>query len=264
MVVNENDIYSALKKLGISSGDCVIVHSSLSSFGYVEGGADAVIDALLKTLWPHGTLVMPTLCQRDKDLRFETWDIAKSPSDVGHVTEVFRRRWDSVRSDHPTHSVAAIGPMAEEITAGHGQASGRPGPWGDAAFAVDSPWQKLCDLNAKIILVGVDFTKNTMVHMVEHLIVERAFNRFPPEKREAKVEALWGWQKHGVWPAYDRLKLQAEMDNRGLISRVNCGSGVITAVCAGPFVEVSLSIMEADPAQWFEKDFCQWYGETGD
>ena len=48
------------QKLGLKKGDIAGVHSSLSSFGYVEGGADAVIDALLKVVGEEGTVVMPT------------------------------------------------------------------------------------------------------------------------------------------------------------------------------------------------------------
>ena len=50
MVVTERDIIAALNDVGIRRGDVVIVHSSLKSMGYVEGGADTVIDALLKVL----------------------------------------------------------------------------------------------------------------------------------------------------------------------------------------------------------------------
>ena len=168
------DIAFAVKSLGVVEGDIIVVHSSLSSLGCVDGGADTLIDAFIEVLGPNGTMIMPTLCQRDKERRFETWDIAKSPSDVGKTTEAFRLRPQSLRSNHPTHSVAAAGRLAAEIVSGHPSDYGRTGPWGDAAFAKGSPWQKIYDLNAGIVMVGVDLKANTMVHFIEHLIVERA------------------------------------------------------------------------------------------
>jgi aminoglycoside N3'-acetyltransferase len=59
-VVTKEELKRGLRKLGLKEGDTVGVHSSLSSFGYVEGGADAVIDALLEVVGEEGTIVMPT------------------------------------------------------------------------------------------------------------------------------------------------------------------------------------------------------------
>jgi len=60
-VVRRQMIGDGLRALGLGAGDLVVVHSSLSSFGWVDGGADAVIDALLAAVAPGGTVVMPTL-----------------------------------------------------------------------------------------------------------------------------------------------------------------------------------------------------------
>ena len=60
-MVTKQDILFSLSLMGIQSGDLLLVHSALSSIGQVEGGADTVIDALLETIGPKGTLVMSTL-----------------------------------------------------------------------------------------------------------------------------------------------------------------------------------------------------------
>ena len=54
-----------LSALGLCPGDTVIVHSSLSALGHVEGGADTVIDALKELLTEEGTLLFPALSFRD-------------------------------------------------------------------------------------------------------------------------------------------------------------------------------------------------------
>ena len=116
------DLYSvrdALCTLGVTDGDILLFHSSLKSFGYIEGGADAVIDGALLAVGDCGTLVAPTLVQRDFANAYKNWDKNRTPSDVGRITEVFRKRPEALRSDQATHSVAAIGPMAKFLTEGH-------------------------------------------------------------------------------------------------------------------------------------------------
>ena len=78
-VVTKTDIKNALTELGIQKGDVMVVHSSLKSFGHVEGGADAVIDACLETLTPSGTLVFPTLIQKDFAYAYDTWQCHSLP-----------------------------------------------------------------------------------------------------------------------------------------------------------------------------------------
>ena len=67
--VTKEDIKKGLAELGLKRGDVVGVHSSLSSFGYVEGGADTVIDALLETVGEEGAVVMPTYSTNREDVQ---------------------------------------------------------------------------------------------------------------------------------------------------------------------------------------------------
>ena len=110
--VTREEIAAALKEVGVQCGDTVMFHSSLSSMGWVVGGADTVIEGFLAAVGTNGTVVVPTLCRMpdgERHLTFARWNIVTSPSCVGHITEVFRHRPDAVRSDHGTHSVSAIG-----------------------------------------------------------------------------------------------------------------------------------------------------------
>ncbi|MBR2021213.1 MAG: AAC(3) family N-acetyltransferase [Clostridia bacterium] len=91
VTVTKEDIKASALKLGIKDGDSVIVHSSLKSLGYVEGGADAVIDGFLEAVGKDGTLIFPTLCSQDWKHVYENWHM-DAPSDVGYITNVFRKR----------------------------------------------------------------------------------------------------------------------------------------------------------------------------
>lgn len=128
--VSKEDIAEGLRKLGLKKDDVVGVHSSLSSFGYVEGGADAVIDALLEVVGEEGSIVMPThstnrvfvdLTPELKAanvswlLKILPYDPEETPCSTGAIPEAFRKRVGVKRSFHPLLSLAAIGPKAGEI-----------------------------------------------------------------------------------------------------------------------------------------------------
>jgi aminoglycoside 3-N-acetyltransferase len=154
-VVRKTDLVQGLAALGIRSGDVLMLHSALSSLGQVEGGAPAVVEAILGWLGPEGTLVVPTLTDAAQPFAPET-----SPSTVGRLSEVVRQWPGAVRSRHPTHAVAAIGPKAHYLTASHE----RTLPCG-----LDSPYGKLGALRGWVLLLGVDQDRNTTWHTAETL-----------------------------------------------------------------------------------------------
>lgn len=154
MAVTKKDIVEGLRELGLKPGDTVIVHSALRSFGEVDGGADAVVDALLEAVG-GGNLVVPTF-------NFEPgiWDRSNTPSIVGAITEAVRARPDAIRSNHPTHSVAVIGPLAEAIAEGHENVD---------PFARGSSLYKALQARAKILQLGVTHTTNSTMHVAEEI-----------------------------------------------------------------------------------------------
>jgi aminoglycoside 3-N-acetyltransferase len=239
-------------------------HSSLSSMGTVEGGPNTVIDGFLDAVGPRGTVAVPTLCQsqpQDRPNALETWNIRTSPSYVGLITETFRLRPDAIRSDHFTHSVAAIGARAAELTADHGAFGLRPGPFGERAFAKASPWQRFVDWNAAYCFVGVTFRVNTMVHYVESLIVERALDRIEPAGRAQAAAKVVGWLKPGVWPTVrveDREIIERMLADRDVVRYGKIGSATLHCARARPMVQNWVEIMEAAPAKWFPAEFMAW------
>ena len=162
--VDKAKFKNAFRQLGLKENDLVIVHTSLSRFGYVEGGAPAVIEAFLETVGPGGTVAMPTF---SFDRRMQEYvaadplfDVATTPSMMGRITEDFRLLAGAKRSLHPTHSVAAIGPLADKLLEGHENSS--------TPFGPGTPYSKLPELNGKVILMGVN--ANSFLHLVEEEI----------------------------------------------------------------------------------------------
>jgi len=169
--LRQGQIAAGLRELGVGDGDAVLVHSSLSRFGYVHGGADAVIDALLQAVGPLGTVMVPTHTWGTVNAENPVFDVRRTPSMVGRITEVFRQRRGALRSLHPTHSCAGIGPAAAELLRGH---ETQVTPCGST-----SPYQRLMECGGKIVFLGVTFFVNTSFHALEEMAgAPYLFDRF--------------------------------------------------------------------------------------
>ncbi|MDA0991078.1 MAG: AAC(3) family N-acetyltransferase [Verrucomicrobia bacterium] len=143
-----------LRQLGLAPGVSVMVHSSLSKIGMVQGGAETVIDALCQVVGRSGTLMMPSFNHG------EAWvyNPMTTPTTNGAIPDAFWRRANVVRSQHGTHAVAAIGAKAAEYCAGHVDA----GIW-----AENSPIGRLIHDGGLILALGVPLTTATAYHVAE-------------------------------------------------------------------------------------------------
>ena len=263
-VVVKSDMVSAFRRLGVSAGDSMLIHSSLKSFGQVSGGAVCVIDAAKETLTQSGTLIFPTLVQRDFQNAYKNWDIENSPSDVGLLSETFRRLPDSLRSDQATHSVAAWGARAREITCAHSSYGPRMGIFGDYCFSWSSPWQRMYFLGTRIVFIGVTMVYNTFKHFAEYMLVEESLGRIanPRLKCEAMAQ-IRTFSSPGVWPLHDGMKTQEVLDAAGLLSRTRCGSSDLISVQADAYVDHMLGLFRSSPEEWFDSAFSDWFKRYG-
>lgn len=169
-VLTTRTLLEAFRELGVEEGATLLVHSSLSSLGWVDGGDQAVIDALLRAVGRSGLLAMPThtwaTVHREQPVFHETL----SASTVGRITESFRRRPGVRRSLHPTHSVAASGAGADDLVSGHERyATPCPPP---------SPYGQVVQRGGKVLLIGVGLDRCTLIHGFEEWAdVPWLFNR---------------------------------------------------------------------------------------
>lgn len=162
--LTQQKIVSTLRGVGLSTGDVVCVHSSFSSLGYVEGGPGTLIRALEEVLGASGTIMMPTFSMGGSMLSYleseEVFDVCKTPSKVGAVTEAFRKWPGVIRSLHPTNSVAAKGRLAKDLLDGHQQSS-RP-------FGLETPFGRLAPFGGKILMVNTHI--HSFLHHVQDLV----------------------------------------------------------------------------------------------
>jgi aminoglycoside 3-N-acetyltransferase len=245
-VVRYEDIVTNLRVLGIKEGDTLLVHSALSSMGKVDGGPATVIRALLDLLGEEGTLVMSTLTMWDK-----AFDPEKTPSAVGIISEVFRKMPGVKRSLHPVHSVAAFGKNAEYITADHDKC--------ETGCGEGTPYLKLREFDAKVMLLGVDMDRNTIMHSLEEAIDAKylrtldipaptyihdyhkktfTLKKFPPGHR-------------------DFLKLTPYLRRKGKLIQGYIGLASVKIMSINDLFEIGLGVLEKDPLFFIcEKEVC--------
>jgi aminoglycoside N3'-acetyltransferase len=141
----------------------VMVHSSLSGLGFVEGGAFTVIQALLEVIGEDGLLAMP--CPPTTGANLESvqtgvaFDPRTTPCTTGKICETFRQRPGVMRSLHPTHSVAATGLQAEWLIKDHHL---DPTPFGP-----HSPFARLLEMDGYLLGIGLDVRWITFYHHFE-------------------------------------------------------------------------------------------------
>jgi len=251
ITITRKAVKTAAEELGIQVGDTILIHSSFKSIGPIEKGAESIIGGFLDAVGENGTVVFPTLCQKDWTHVYENWH-KDAPSDIGYLTNYFRKLPGAMRSDQATHSVAALGKLARYITQTHGQSGCRWGVFGDTPFAADSPWEKLYHINAKIIMLGVGIRKCTFRHYAEYLYMNEQLRLLcNQELRESFIARTWRyerWEEKGAWPHINSEFVQKILDSKGRIAYGKCGNANVMCFLAKDFVDESIKLLEQE--QW--------------
>ncbi|MGG1555921.1 aminoglycoside N(3)-acetyltransferase [Paenibacillus ferrarius] len=177
VILTKEDLITQFRTCGLAEGQTICVHTSLSSLGFVVGGAETFIQALLDIVGGEGTVLMPSQTWKNLDpstgvhgdVPQAWWQIIRenwpayvkevTPSvGMGIVAETFRKWPGARRSDHPARSFAAVGHYAEYLTQEHDLSN---------IFGENSPIDKLNKLDGYVLLVGVGYNKNTSLHLAE-------------------------------------------------------------------------------------------------
>ena len=253
--VVKQDLLSAFRQLGIKNGQVLMVHASLSSFGYVCGGAQTVIEALLESVGEDGTVMMPTQTWKNLDpdvgvhwtvspdywqrIRDEwpAYDKRITPTNtMGAVAEMFRSWPGTLRSDHPARSVAAWGRHAAYLTENHDLSN---------IFGEGSPIGKLYELDAFVLLMGVGYDKNTSLHLAD------AVASYPSKHMSIEHSAVMENGKR-VWKEYETLfvdgedfdEIGADFEAVNTVSSITVGSSELRLMRQRDLVDFAVGWIE--------------------
>ena len=258
-VILKDEIIQKLKTVGLKSGDAVMVHTSLGKMGYVCGGAQAVIEALMEVVGDSGTIMMPTQSwknldpetgvhweadQKDWQLIRDNWpayDKNLTPTNtMGAVAEMFRQVPGSVRSDHPARSVCAWGRYAEYLTKDHDLSN---------IFGDGSPIGRLYELDGKVLLIGTGYDKNTSLHLAD-------MRAEYPDKHTCVEHSAVSEAGKRVWKAYETLfvdgndfdKIGEDFEKAYAVPRVQIGNALVRLMYQRELVDFAVKWMETNRA----------------
>jgi aminoglycoside 3-N-acetyltransferase len=211
--LTRSSLAEELGACGLSSGQIVLVHSSLSKLGWIPGGAEAAILAMLDVLGEDGTLMLPTHTSDNSDpsdwanppVPKSWWPLIRKHTPpynprttptrmMGAIPELFRTWPGTIRSAHPVTSFAAHGPLAEHLTSEHLL---------EEELGNRSPIGRLYELDGYVLLLGVGHMNNSSIHLAE-------YRTNYPGKRTLETGSSMIVDGKRRWVKYETLDLQDE------------------------------------------------------
>jgi aminoglycoside 3-N-acetyltransferase len=239
------DLVGDLQRLGIDSGMVLMVHTSLRSIGFVAGGPEAVIDALRAAIGLTGTLTMPAHTADRSDpaewvappVPEHWWPTIRDhmppfdpyrtpPQQMGALATALLLRRDTLRSTHPQLSHMASGPEAGYVIAPHDL---------DEGFGDESPLGRLYELDATVVLLGVDHANNTSLHLAE---VRGSW----PSKRRAQQGSRVLVDGRSQWVVYEQTDYDSD-DFRAVGAAFEASSPSAGTVRIGRFGSAVAKVM---------------------
>jgi aminoglycoside 3-N-acetyltransferase len=256
--VTLDELAAGLQQVGVKRGDLVVAHVSLSSLGQVDGGAAALVDALLLAVGQEGTLLVP---------RFSTYFDLEGvydhrhppPTWTGQVSDWLLKRPGAVLSLHPSHAVVAIGSQAEAVIDRHDRVS---------PLGLDSPFDRMAQWGGKVLLMGVNQRVNTTIHTGE----AHAGVPYWGKPRPGRPAGLWALDKAGDkrWvplpelpgDSYGFVNVEPFLVARGLIACGRIGRAPIRLMPGQALIAAVVAFLQQEPAGLLchrpACGFCQW------
>jgi aminoglycoside 3-N-acetyltransferase len=221
----------------------VIAHASLHAFGFVEGGAETLLQTLLQSVaalimptHTYTTMITPTTGPSNNGIMYGTGqDLNRMaefyspsmPADrlMGKVPELLRQRPDAKRSMHPILSFAGI--RANKAIASQTM---------EEPFA---PIRMFAEADGWVVLLGVDHTSNTTVHYAERLAGRKQFVR-------------WALTENGIvacpnFPGDSSGFRVLEKDMESYTRKVQVGNALVQAIPMKPLIEVVMERLKKNP-----------------
>lgn len=269
-VVTRSELVDDFRRLGLSGGDTLMLHASVRSVGWVVGGPDAILAALLEVVGDRGTVMMMTGWEE------QVYDLPQWPAAVQEAylaecpafdpqTSRANRKWSILaeylrtwpgarRSDHPEKAMAAVGAKADWLTAGH------PRNYG---FGPGSPLAKLCQADGKVLLLGAPLNTLTLLHYAEHLadVPDKRVVRYrmpvleAGERRWVEIEEYDTCEGIVAWSGADYFELIAR-------AFLDSGQGIRGRVGGAESCVFPAAALVGFAVRWMEREFSSGMGQA--
>jgi len=238
----KESLQSDLKRMGVDPKGTTLAHFSYNSLGYVDGGAETVIDAFIEYM-SEGLMVFATHTWSTVDINQPSYSVEHTACCTGIVPELARKRADGFRSGHPTHSVVAFGKDAKSFVAGD-EHRGTP-------CARDSAWGRLLDRDATILLVGVGMNRDTFIHGIEEwLDVPGRLSETPyiltSNLGEGNTVQVLS-RRHIGFPAEQFHRVEEPLKARGIITEGQIGDAKVLCHRAKAIYDALVPMLEENP-----------------
>ncbi|HNT76509.1 MAG TPA: AAC(3) family N-acetyltransferase [Anaerolineae bacterium] len=238
--ITQKDIAAGLRDLGLRRSDAVEVHSSLSSFGWVEGGATTVIEALMQVVSEEGALVMsaypvspPIPLTEEEEARGITWKVrildphSDERTGLGIVADTFRKRPDVVCGTEFHRGCA----------------------WGHDAHLHCQNYKHLLEIDGWVLLLGVDIGRCSSMHLAESVPIPEEIRecfKVPTDILRDYPQDRWGIG-YGSTPGNPWLKVWEEALRRGLVRTRTIGQSECKLFKARAMVSIYEDMRRTDP-----------------
>jgi aminoglycoside 3-N-acetyltransferase len=237
------DIKLGFENLGFSRGHRIMVHSSLSSLGWVEGGPEAVITALMELVGSEGTILMPSFNHGAPFNRNGSgiYGPLKTPCTNGRITDTFWRMKGVCRSLNPTHPFASWGKDAERYTKDHHLT---------LTMGEDSPLGIITRDDGYQINLGTSHNTTTAKHLAETInrspCLGYRTESYPVRLPDGLMvyHRSWGWRERSC-PITDSGKyIEIEMERQKLQKRGYVGKSLATYFKLKDLIKIILNLLD--------------------
>lgn len=251
--VDGNDILRGLRRLGIERDAVVMVHSSLSSFGQVLGGATTVVDVLRQAcdtvvmLAGSGDLTSlpappgltrpnntyfnaPSWHEFDRAVAHATPFRPNLPVDrwVGRIPHTLVHEFPSLRGPHPLLSFAAVGQHQDHVIS----AQNLTDPLG--------PLRIVHELDGYVLQLGVTHTTNTTMHLAEQMLGRSRFYRYA-----RAADGLWVELPNVSGESHRFDEIEPHLSDRTRVTQIGSCQARLTRTA--DIVDTTKRLIEVDP-----------------
>jgi len=240
---------AAIRSLGIGAGDSVLVHSGFRpTSGFTAMPAD-VIESMLRVVGADGHLLMMSIPYRGSSRRYAesnpVFDVMRTPSAVGLLSEIFRRRGDVRRSLNPLHPIVVHGPLAAWLVADHEKSAHSCGK--------GTPFERFLNLDGKFLFFDAAYTSLTFMHYVEHMFRHRLpVNLYETDAVSIRVRDADGHElmvRQFVFSdaARDRRNfapIEAQLRHDGFLRTARVGNARLLSVTARQVVDCAARLID--------------------